>query len=432
MNSSEAQGDAENTHASLDGGGGTNGIVHISQRKTIIRSEIRRRRKWSWQLCSHCAASKQNYSQIFSVIGVSPSSIIVAPPDWSSPSFSQSLSSPFHCLSCFISFFVSTSLFLSGSFSRLMNLKLGGILRPRRDLQSPDFLLHHVFTPWSAGEIQLSITPRSVSANTFTAFKLATVTAERASVSRVSRCCRLLFSEDAAVNLPLAEWEGRREWPGGRPRLTSSHLLAQAAERCVPHVVDLCVSGARQLHKSCRNMSLNAAYVSLSLTLWIIVWHPLIFLDFSALKPVNSHYLPHFLSSRRSLINSLWEEEASSHELRGWLWILTWVLSGQKSTYLCSWLEASSEVILRLSTARRAAALRRAALGGFWQWTQCTSTMDSCKGQNTTTCSSHAAGALNLADQLGIAHMLLFLGNEAIKATFPEHLLQQNHFLCSF
>lgn len=64
--------------------------------------------------------------------------------------------------------------------------------------------------------------------------------------------------------------------------------------------------------------------------------------------------------------------------------MLTCVLSGQTSTYLCSWLEASSWVILRLSTV-----LGAAALGGFWQWTQCTSTTDSCEGQNTiAACSS--------------------------------------------
>lgn len=34
--------------------------------------------------------------------------IIVVPPDWSSPSRPQSLSSPFHCLSCFIFSFVSS------------------------------------------------------------------------------------------------------------------------------------------------------------------------------------------------------------------------------------------------------------------------------------------------------------------------------------
>lgn len=93
----------------------------------------------------------------------------------------------------------------------------------------PYFLLHNVFTPRSAREIQLSITLPQVAANTFTTFKLATVTDNHASVSRVSRCCGLLFSKAAAVNLSFPEREGRREWPGGRPQLTSSHLLAQEA-----------------------------------------------------------------------------------------------------------------------------------------------------------------------------------------------------------
>ena len=93
----------------------------------------------------------------------------------------------------------------------------------------PYFLFHNVFTPRSTREIQLSITLPQVAANTFTAFKLATVTDTHASVSRVSRCCGLLFSKAAAVNLSFPEREGRREWPGGRPQLTSSHLLAQEA-----------------------------------------------------------------------------------------------------------------------------------------------------------------------------------------------------------
>lgn len=83
-------------------------------------------------------------------------------------------------------------------------------------------------------------------------FKLATVTANHALVSCVSRCRRLLFSKAAAVNLSFPEWEGRREWPGGRPQLTSSHLLAQAAfaRRLNLYIVGLCSSGgARQLHK---------------------------------------------------------------------------------------------------------------------------------------------------------------------------------------
>lgn len=83
-------------------------------------------------------------------------------------------------------------------------------------------------------------------------FKLATVTTNHALVSCVSRCCRLLFSKAAAVNLSFPEWEGRREWPGGRPQLTSSHLLAQAAFalRLILYIVGLCGSGgAHQLHK---------------------------------------------------------------------------------------------------------------------------------------------------------------------------------------
>lgn len=80
----------------------------------------------------------------------------------------------------------------------------------------PYFLLHNVFTPRSAREIQLSITLPQVAANIFTTFKLATVTDNHASVSRVSRCCGLLFSKAAAVNLSFPEREGRREWPGGR------------------------------------------------------------------------------------------------------------------------------------------------------------------------------------------------------------------------
>lgn len=34
-------------------------------------------------------------------------------------------------------------------------------------------------------------------------------------------------SKAAAVNLSPPRWEGRREWPGGRPPVPSSHLLAQ-------------------------------------------------------------------------------------------------------------------------------------------------------------------------------------------------------------
>lgn len=115
-------------------------------------------------------------------------------------SLSQSLCSRFHRLSCSIFSFVSScshSLLppLSSSFTRLMNLKLGGIVWPGEtsSLFGPYFLLHNVFTPWSAGGIQLSITLPQVPANTFTTFKLATVTANHALASCVSRCCRLLF-----------------------------------------------------------------------------------------------------------------------------------------------------------------------------------------------------------------------------------------------
>lgn len=129
-----------------------------------------------------------------------------------------------------------------------MNLKLGGIVWPGETpgLLGPYFLLHNVFTPWSAGGIQLSITLPQVPANTFTTFKLATVTANHASVSRVSRCCGLLFSEAAAVNLSSesgkAGENGLEDDHGSPPPICWLSLSL--------YTVGLCGSGGtRRLHK---------------------------------------------------------------------------------------------------------------------------------------------------------------------------------------
>lgn len=108
-----------------------------------------------------------------------------------------SLSLPvlFHLFVCLIllSLSPSTPRILSSSFSRLMNLKLQGIVSPGEtsSLFGPYFLLHNIFTLWSAEGIQLSITLPQVPANTFTTFKLATVTTNHALASQISRCCRL-------------------------------------------------------------------------------------------------------------------------------------------------------------------------------------------------------------------------------------------------
>lgn len=160
--------------------------------------------------------------------------IIVVPPDWSSPSLSQSLSSPFHCLSCFIFSFVSLHfssslrLVLQANESKAGGNSLTPVRPPARS--GPYFpapqCLHTLVSP---GNTAVHHSSSGSPANTFTTFKLATVTANHASASHVSRCCGLLFSKAAAVNLSSPEWEGRREWPGGRPQLTSFHLLAQAA-----------------------------------------------------------------------------------------------------------------------------------------------------------------------------------------------------------
>lgn len=152
-------------------------------------------RKWSQQLRSHCEASKQNYSEIFSVIGVSPPPLLlyllIDPLPFSLPLFFPI----FSFVSLHSYSLLPVSLSLSLSFFKLMNLKLGGIARPSEtcSLLGPYFLLHNVFTPWSAGGIQLSITLLRVPANTFTTFKLAAVTASRATTLHVSRCCRLPF-----------------------------------------------------------------------------------------------------------------------------------------------------------------------------------------------------------------------------------------------
>lgn len=152
-----------------------------------------------------------------------------------------SLSLPvlFHLFVCLTLSF-SLRLILRANESKAVGIVLPG---ETSSLSWPYFLLHNVFTLGSAGGTQLSITLHPVPANSFTTFKLATVTTNHALASRMSRCCRLPFSKAAAVNLSLPEWEGRQEWPRGRPQLTS-HLLAQAAfaRRLILYVAGLCCS----------------------------------------------------------------------------------------------------------------------------------------------------------------------------------------------
>lgn len=189
------------------------------------------------------------------MIGVSPpyyccASWLILSLSLSITLLSLSLPVLFHLFLCLILLSLSacTSLFLSGSFSRLMNLKLGGIVWPGEtsSLFGPYFLLHNVFKYSCPSLFPMSLLTLLLP------FKLATVTANHALMSRISRCCRLLFSKAAAVNLSFPEWEGRRNWPGGRLQLTSSHLLAQAAfaRRLILYNVGLWSSGrAHQLYK---------------------------------------------------------------------------------------------------------------------------------------------------------------------------------------
>lgn len=73
------------------------------------------------------------------------------------------------------------------------------------------------------------------------------------------------FSNASTVNLSFPEWEGRREWPRGRPQLTSSHLLSQAAfaHTLVLYNVGLCTSGREWHHDRFRVSTVQGMYVPL-------------------------------------------------------------------------------------------------------------------------------------------------------------------------